>query len=131
MTILLVNDDRNQQEMFHEIVRRIDPEYTCLKSFSTESALAFLQDKDSVLPDLIFLDLVFRANGGKQMLKTLKESKALQYIPVCIYTDSANQSDRDETHNLGAIGYILKQQNFTSLSDSIRTIIASAADTIH
>ncbi len=124
MTILLINNDHNKHETFREIIRRIDPKHTCLKSFSTESALELLLDEDSVLPDLIFLDLVFQANDGKQMLITLKETKALRDIPVCIYTDSIEQSDRDETNALGAIGYIEKQQDFTSLSESIRSVIA-------
>lgn len=123
---MLINDNHHQQETFREIVRRIDPTHKCLKSFSTESALESLLDKDSELPDLIFLDLVFRASAGKQMLIALKESKFLEHIPVCIYADSTKQSDRDETSDLGAVGYILKQQNFTSLSDSIRSVIASS-----
>ena len=127
MTILFINDNRNQQETFQEIVRRIDPQHKCQKSFSTESALELLLEKDSVLPDLIFLDLVFRTNGGKQMLRTLKESEVLQDIPVCICADSSKLSDRDEAHKLGAIGYIVKEQNFTSLSDSIRSVIESTA----
>jgi len=123
MTILLINDDRNQQEIFHEIVRRIDPKHKCIKSYSTEAALDFLLDKDCTLPDFIFLDLTFRATGGKQMLMTLKKSKVLEGIPVCIYADSTQQSDRDETSDLGAIAYVQKQQNFTCLTESIRSVI--------
>lgn len=125
MTILLIDNDRNEQETFREVIRRIDPAYKFVKYFSTESALESLLEKDCELPDLIFLDLVFRANGGKHMLKALKGSKTLRGIPVCIYAALTNESDRDETRNLGAIDYIVKQQNLTSLAESIKAVIAS------
>lgn len=126
MTILLIDDDRNQHEMFREVIRRIDPTYKCLKAFSTESALDFLQEEDCILPDLIFLDLDFRAIGGKPFLKTLKESVVTQGIPVCIYTDSTQHLDREQTHEMGAIGYIVKEGNLTSLTESIRSVITSS-----
>src|SRR5688572_4822498 len=126
MRILLIDDDRNQHEMFREILSRIDPTHHCLKAFSTESALELLLEEDCILPDLIFLDLEFRASGGKQMLKALKGSAVLQGIPVCIYTDSTQQSDRDETCEMGAIGYIVKEQNLTNVAASIGSIIASS-----
>jgi DNA-binding response OmpR family regulator len=126
MTILLIDNDRNQHEMFREVVRRIDPTHKCLKAFSIESALESLLEDDCILPDLIFLDLEFRVSGGKQMLKALKESTVLKEIPVCIYTDSIEQSDRDETCEMGAIGYIVKEQNLTNMSASIKSIIASS-----
>ncbi len=125
MTILLINDNRNQHETFCEIVRRIDPVHKCLKHFSAESALEFLHEKDCVLPDLIFLDLVVRGTDGKQVLKELKKSAGLRDIPVCIYADSIEQSDCDETRKMGAIGYVTRQQNFTNLAESISSVIVA------
>ncbi len=126
MTIMLIDKDRNQHEMFQEVVRRIDPAHKCLKAFSTEAALEFLEETDSILPDLIFLDLQFRAGGGEQMLKILKESVALHEIPVCIYTDSEKESDREATRKMGAIGYVVKEPNLTNLAESIGAVIASS-----
>lgn len=125
MTILLIDNDRNQHERFREIIRRIDPAHQCLKAFSTESALYTLQDSDTTLPDLIFLDLHFRAGGGKQMLRDLKGSASLKNIPVCIYTDVIQDSERNSTQTLGAIGYIVKEANLTNMLASVRSVIES------
>lgn len=125
MKVLLVNNDRNQHETLREIVRRIDPTYTFLGRFSTESAFDFLLETDCVLPDLMFLDLTFREGDGKQMLKDMKRVPVLRDIPVCIYTDSAEQGDRDDAQNLGVIGYITKENNLTGLTESIRSMIDS------
>jgi DNA-binding response OmpR family regulator len=127
MTILLVNEDRNQQETFCEVVRRIDPAHKCVKRFTTESALEFLLEPDCDLPDIIFLDLVFRTGDGKHMLKELKSSSVLHDIPVCIYTGSTEQSDRDEVRKLGAIGYVVREQNLIGLSEAIKCAIATRA----
>jgi DNA-binding response OmpR family regulator len=127
MTILLVNDDRNQQETFCEVVRRIDPTHKCVKRFTTESALEFLLEPDCDLPDIIFLDLVFRTGDGKQMLKEIKSSAILHDIPICIYTGSTEQSDRDEARELGAIGYVVREQNLIGLSEAIKCAMATPA----
>jgi DNA-binding response OmpR family regulator len=116
MTILLVNDDRNQQETFCEVVRRIDPAHKCVKRFTTESALEFLLEPDCDLPG---------TGDGKQMLKEIKSSTILHDIPVCIYTGSTEQSDRDEARKLGAIGYVVREQNLIGLSEAIKFIIAN------
>ncbi|HEY0652641.1 MAG TPA: response regulator [Chryseosolibacter sp.] len=125
MTILLVDNDRNQHERFREMIRRIDPTHSCLKAFSTESALNSLQDGEITLPDLIFLDLEFRAGEGKQMLRYLKRSATLKNIPVCIYTNVMRDSDHEATQTLGAIGYIVKEANLTNMLESIRSVIKS------
>lgn len=125
MTILLVDNDRNQHERFREMIRRIDPAHSCLKAFSTESALYSLQDGEITLPDLIFLDLEFTAGGGKQMLRYLKASATLKKIPVCIYTNIMRDSDREATQTLGAIGYIVKEANLTNMLESVRSVIKS------
>lgn len=123
MIILIINDDRNQQETFCEVIRRIDPMHKCLKMFSPESALEFLLEPDYALPDLIFLDFVFRINDGRQMLREIKNSAILKDIPVCIYTNSTKQADRDEAFKLGAIAYVVKEPNLGSLSESIIAVI--------
>jgi DNA-binding response OmpR family regulator len=125
MTILLIDNDRNQHELFREVIRRINPSYKCVKALSTETAMELLLEDDCVLPDLIFLDLKFRATDGKQMLREIKDSAALREIPVCIYTESTLESDREATRELGAIGYIIKDANLTSLAASITALIAT------
>jgi DNA-binding NarL/FixJ family response regulator len=125
MTILLVDNDRNQHERFREMIRRINPAHSCMKAFSSESALYSLQDGESALPDLIFLDLEFRAGEGKQMLHYLKGSPTLKNIPVCIYTNVMRDSDRKTTKSLGAIGYIVKEANLTNMIESVRSVIDS------
>lgn len=123
---MLVDNDRNQHEQFREILRRIDPAHTCVKAFSTESAMEALLEPDDVLPDIIFLELEFKAGSGTQMLKALKKTAALQEIPVCIYTGSLLESDRKTTDEMGAIGYIVKDPNMTNVKTSIQAVIAAS-----
>lgn len=125
MTILLIDKDRNQHERFREIIRRLDASYRCLKAFSTEAALFSLEESGHLLPDIIFLDLEFWAGGGKQFLRELKESSTLKKIPVCIYADVSRDYERDETQTLGAIGFVTKEANLTSMLASVRSVIES------
>ncbi|RAW02057.1 response regulator [Pseudochryseolinea flava] len=125
MTILLIDHDRNQHERFRELIRRIDASHQCLKAFSTETALFYLEDADNLLPDLIFLDLEFRAGGSKQLLRELKNFSTLKKIPVCIYAEIRHDHDREEMQTLGAIGFVEKEVNFTNMLTSVRSVIES------
>lgn len=125
MTIMLIDDDRGDHEIFQEVVRRIDPSHKCIKAFNSQVAFDLLLDEDNTRPDIIFLDLKLRVEDGKDILRELKESLTLGDIPVCIYSASAQISDRQITHDLGASGYIEKQADLTILKQSINSVLGS------
>jgi CheY-like chemotaxis protein len=58
--------------------------------------------------DLILLDMVMPVKDGLQTLKELKADEALQKIPVIILSNLGQESDVEDTKNLGAIDFIVK-----------------------
>jgi CheY-like chemotaxis protein len=125
MTIMLIDDDRGDHEIFQEVIRRLDPAHKCIKAFNGNTAMDMLLDEDRTLPDIIFLDLTLRVENGRDILKMLKDSLTLQDIPVSIYTGSTQESDVEITRSLGAIGFVQKQADLTGLKQSINSVLSS------
>ncbi len=73
-------------------------------------------------PDLILLDLHMPGRDGLQMLRTLKQGRYTQHIPVVMFTADDYVSSMEEALELGAEGYIPKFENYSALVQSIRRI---------
>lgn len=70
-TILIVDDDEDDKEMFIEVVSEIDNSTNCIQASNGYEALEILE-KNISLPDLIFLDLNMPRMNGKQCLQSIK-----------------------------------------------------------
>ena len=71
-TIMIVDDDPDDVQLFCEAVAEIDPLYNCLVAYNGEEALKLLQNTNTT-PDFIFLDLNMPRMNGKQCLAQFKK----------------------------------------------------------
>ncbi|MBA4058213.1 MAG: response regulator [Marivirga sp.] len=122
ITILLVDDDEDDRNIFCEALQLIDPEIQSVTATDGLEALDFLK-KCTDLPNFIFLDLNMPRMDGKQCLKTLKEDKRFEAIPVIIYSTSKMEEDVQEAMRLGAAHYIEKPVNFDDICRKIALVI--------
>ena len=60
------------------------------------------------VPDLILLDINMPRKDGKQVLKEIREDKALKLVPVVMLTTSDQEKDIIDSYNLGVNAYISK-----------------------
>ena len=121
--LFLVDDDIDDQQIFAEALSEIDDSINLLTAFSGLEALDTLRESTSRLPDLIFLDLNMPKMNGKQFLKEMKSNSTLANIPVVIYTTSSAKTDKDETLELGAQGFIVKPDSYGAVCQAIRSIV--------
>ena len=117
MTILYIDDDQDDCEIFRDAVNSIAPYHTVLCVEDSNHALQVL---NKFLPDYIFLDINLPAMNGKEFLKTLKTSPQLKFIPVIMFTTSQNPADESECKKLGAVDYISKPPMFHHLCDTLK-----------
>jgi CheY-like chemotaxis protein len=108
MTILLVDDDEDDRNLFFDAAREVDEEIVCVGARSGQEALAYLRDTVNPLPDYIFLDLRMPGLSGQQCLVEIKEDARLMNIPVMIYTTSRNVRESMELKKLGAAHFMSK-----------------------
>lgn len=121
-TVLLIDDDAEDQELFFMAMEAIDRSIACVAASSCEEGLKMLSEASS-LPDIIFLDLNMPRMNGKECLLELKKSAYLQHIPVVIYSTSIHKTDMDETSQSGAVGFLCKPRNFSTLTETLQQMM--------
>ena len=121
-TILLVDDDADDTELFLEAIGDIDAGITCYNAANGEEALQKLQQAASTKPDIIFLDINMPGMNGWQCLTELKASKLFWQIPVIIYSTSSAQRDRSIAAGLGALGFLTKPADYNELTKTLRML---------
>jgi CheY-like chemotaxis protein len=72
MLVLLIDDDRDDFEIFSEALRKFDPEVKCEHSIDGEAAIGLLNSM-TYLPDYIFLDINMPRMDGKECLSKIKK----------------------------------------------------------
>jgi CheY-like chemotaxis protein len=122
MTVLLVDDDNDDQDVFKEAITMVVPDVECLIAHNGEQALMQLNAMP-VLPDYIFLDVNMPRMGGKEFLTHIKADGRFQKIPVVIYSTSNHKSELGEYFKLGASNFITKPSEFNLLLTYLRAIL--------
>ena len=108
MTILLVDDDEDDRELFVEAARSVDDTIICSTACNGEEALQYLHNTGNPLPDFIFLDLRMPGLSGRQTLEEIKKDARLVAVPVVVYTTSRDVKESVELKKLGAAHFMSK-----------------------
>jgi CheY-like chemotaxis protein len=123
MTILTVDDDIDDQEIFAEALNIIDPLIRCITaSNGIEGYKLLLDDKTYLSLDYIFLDINMPKMTGIELLLMIKKDKRLDNIPVYMLSTSYSQRDIATISLLGA-KVLQKQSQFQSNIDMLNFII--------
>ena len=125
--VFLVDDDRDDREIFIEALAEIDDSYHCFTAENGEEAISKLS-ANAFVPDYIFLDLNMPRMNGRECLVEIKTIKQLERIPVIIYTTSSLQREKEELVKLGASMFITKPNNFNDLCHSLKQVLLKTAD---
>lgn len=122
-TCFLIDDDLDDQEIFMLALKDLDKPIDCVTAEDGAMALQILRDDPAFIPDYIFLDLNMPRMDGKQCLSEIKKDTRLRGIPVIIYSTSSDPRDIQETKQLGASDYIIKQTSIGALRKILNTFL--------
>ena len=115
ITCLLIDDDKDDQEIFKLALQDLNKDVICLTADDGAEGLKLLQSDKDFIPAYIFLDLNMPRMTGKDCLCEIKKDARLAGIPVVIYSTSSDPMDISDSRKLGASDYIVKQFSITSL----------------
>lgn len=121
MTILLVDDDEDDHDIFREAISIIKPD--CKLIFARDGEQGLTQLTAGSRPDYIFLDVNMPKMDGKEFLQNIKANPDLQKIPVVIYSTSKHRSALGEYMAMGATNYITKPSEFNLLLSYLKSIL--------
>lgn len=121
-SILLVEDDADDQYLFQDAIRLIDMELELSIAGNGHDALMKLKES-TILPDLVVLDLNMPKMDGIQCLKELRLDPRLQNLTVVMYTTSASPYDERIAMREGATGFVQKPSDYQNFCSMVRETV--------
>jgi CheY-like chemotaxis protein len=125
MVILIVDDDNEDCELFHEAINTVDSSIKCWTARDGKQAIHFLTKELVMPPDYIFLDINMPVMNGKDTLKEIKKNTRLRDIPVIMYSTTSDTREIQGYYQLGAHDFLIKPNNFNRLVEALSSIIIS------
>jgi CheY-like chemotaxis protein len=121
MTILNIDDDPDDLEVFCDAVGEIDPNIKCISAQKAEEGLQILFQAKT-LPDYVFLDVNMPVMDGKKCLQEIRSNPKLSNIRVIMLSTSSNAGEITEYKKLGA-EFIVKEATYSRFVKSLKNII--------
>lgn len=121
-TILLIDDDEDDREIFAIALRQLENGTHFLTANSGKDALKMLVE-NAVRPDFIFLDINMPVMAGKDCLRELRRLEHLKEVPIYMYTTSSHVPDRDVYLSLGARDVLNKPTRIADLVKMLNTVL--------
>jgi CheY-like chemotaxis protein len=119
-TILLVEDDIEDQAFFIEALAQVAPESLFEVANNGIDALYKLKNT-RIRPDIIFMDVNMPHMDGIDCLKEIMRDDKIKDIPVIMLTSSVK--DVELTRELGAKAFIEKPNDSKTLSERLKEFV--------
>lgn len=121
--ITLADDDEDDRMFFTDAFEELKINTVVNTVNDGVALMAFLNDTESILPNIIFLDLNMPLKSGIECLKEIKNEPKFNDIAIAIYSTSSSEDDIEKTFVLGANIYIKKPNNFEKLKDVLSEVV--------
>ena len=123
INILLADDDDDDYFFFKDALKEINASIQLHIVNNGDDLWDYLHDHETLLPDVIFLDMNMPGKTGIECLEKIRGSKKFQNLPVVIYSTSGVDKDIDASFRYGANVYIKKPTEFVKLKKMISNVI--------
>ena len=122
MTLLYVEDDPDDVDLFLDAIGKVAPHTIVHVANSVKDALKKL-DEIIIEPDYIFLDMNLPEAPGIELLRTIKTQQGLRTIPVVMFSTSLSPADVNECKKLGALDFVAKPSEFHQLCHVLKEFL--------
>ena len=123
--ITLADDDEDDRLLFTDAFDELKIN-TVVSTFNNGQLLMdYLNNPNSVLPHIIFLDLNMPIKNGIDCLKEIKQNDKFKNIAIAIYSTSSSDEDVENTFVLGANVYIKKPSDFNTLKEVLNDVVTT------
>lgn len=113
-SILLIDDDSDDAEIFAEAIDSLQKQIVCDTSNNALRALEELKIAEK-LPDLIFVDFSMPALNGGEFIEKIKSESRLQSIPVVLMSSHTVEVLCQLTQQFEGVQYMTKPNSFQEL----------------
>jgi len=126
LVLMLVEDNAADERFFQEILKDVPISTTLKVARNGEEALALLQtlsdDTDSLIPDVVFLDVHLPKKDGYEVLAELHTDARLSHLPVWVFVTTENDLSKEVLARQGLVvaGYLRKPVGVETLTQLLR-----------
>ena len=124
--ILLADDDEADRLVFTEAFSELNIKTVVATVNNGIQLMQWLNEKNILLPHLLFLDLNMSRKSGIECLKEIRNNEKLKDILIAIYSTSNTKKDIEETFRNGANIFIQKPADFNILKQSLQKAVDTA-----
>lgn len=123
INICLADDDEDDRLFFTDAFDELKIN-TKVSTFNDGVELMnHLNHCDTILPNILFLDLNMPKKNGVECLLEIKQNEKLNDIAVAIYSTSSSEEHIEETFINGANIYIKKPSDFDTLKKILSEVV--------
>ncbi|MDI1317978.1 response regulator [Flavobacterium sp.] len=121
--IILADDDEDDRMLFRDAFGELRIK-TKVNTFNDGVELMdYLNTPDSILPNVLFLDLNMPKKNGIECLYEIKKDPRFDDIAIAIFSTSSSEEHIEETFVQGANIYIKKPSDFTTLKKVLSDVV--------
>ena len=121
--ITLADDDEDDRLFFTDAFSELKID-TKVNTFNDGVELMdYLNNPESVLPNILFLDLNMPRKNGVECLLEIKQNDRFNDIAIAIYSTSSSEEHIEETFVNGANIYIKKPSDFNTLKKILSEVV--------
>ncbi|TMM29861.1 response regulator [Polaribacter aestuariivivens] len=121
--IILADDDEDDRLFFEEAFDELKINTKVATFNDGVELMDYLNKENSLLPNILFLDLNMPKKSGKQCLQEIKKEARFKDIAIAIYSTSASEEDIENTFVMGANVYIKKPNDFKQLKKVLSNVV--------
>ena len=121
--ITLADDDEDDRLFFTDAFEELKINTVVNTVNNGKELLNYLNHPETILPNIVFLDLNMPILNGIDCLKEIKQNDKFNDIAVAIYSTSSSDQDVEDTFVLGDNIYIKKPSNFDDLKKILSDVV--------
>ena len=128
VTILIAEDDDGHAELIQDHLREAGVNNPMKRFRDGQEAWDYLDavnggaHRENGRAYLLLLDIRMPRMDGVEVLRRVKESKALRNMPVIMLTTTDDPREVEACYRLGCNCYVTKPIEFTQFSEALRTL---------
>ena len=123
-TIVLIDDDRDDLLLLHEVIKSLNGEYVVIEAENGVVGLLLINKLEQAgeAPCLIVLDLNMPRMDGRETFVELRKNHHLRNTPILIFSTSSHTKDREFFEDKQS-AYLVKPVRFHDLLTAAQRMI--------
>ncbi len=101
--VLIIEDDQFINQLVVDNLSKSGYTLSSTKDGSSATALALKFE-----PDVVLLDILIPGMSGEEVLASFKKNEKLKHIPVIVFSNISEESEKIKIMELGAAEYLVK-----------------------